>query len=73
MRKQYQEKENKCEKLEGEVVSLRKQLKMEKSTLALDSLLGIQRSPLDKFSLGFQKGESSLDARKNKKENPRNL
>jgi len=70
MRKQYQEKEKEVDKLEVEVVSFIKQQKMEKRIVALDSLLEIQRSPLDKYGLGFQKGESSLHARKNIKEEP---
>lgn len=43
---------------------------MEKSTVALDNLLEIQRSPLDKSDLGFQKGESSLHVGKNTKDEP---
>ena len=67
MRKHYKEKEYECEKLEVEVVSLRKQQKMEKSIVALVSFLEIHKSPLDKSSLGFQKGESNLHSSKNKK------
>jgi len=68
MWKQYQVKVEKVDKLEVEVVSLRKQQKMENSTIALDNFLEIQRSPLDKFGLGFQKGECSLHESKNIKE-----
>lgn len=71
MRKQYKEKGYECEKLEVEVVSLKKQQKMEKSNVDLDSLLEIHRSPLDKFDLGFQRGESSLHAGQNTKEEPK--
>jgi len=49
---------------------LRKQRKMEKIDVALDSLLEIERSPVDKFGLGFQRGESNLHVGKNNKEEP---
>jgi len=71
MRKKYQEKENECEILEAEVVSLRKKQKREKRTIAFDNLLEILRSPLDKFCLGFQKGKSSFHAGKNTKVEPK--
>lgn len=41
---------------------------MEKIIVALDNLLEIQISLLDKSGLRFQKGESSLNASKNTKE-----
>jgi len=44
---------------------------MEKSIVALESLLEIQRSPFDKYGLRFKKGEFSLHAGKNKKEEPK--
>lgn len=44
---------------------------MEKSTIAFNNFIGIQKSPLDKSNLGFQKGESSLHERKNNKEEPK--
>jgi len=68
MRKKYQENLNECKKLEAKVASLRKKQNIEKSIVALDNLLEIQRSPLDKSSLGLQKGESSLHVRKDIKE-----
>jgi len=46
---------------------------MEKSEVALDNLLEIQISPLDKSDLGFQKGEFSFHAGKTPKKNPRNV
>jgi len=46
---------------------------MEKNIVALDSLLEIQRSALDKSGLGFQKGKSTFHARKNNKEEPKNF
>jgi len=52
-------------------VSFRKQQNIEKSTIALDNLLEIQRLPLHKSSFGFQKGESSLHAGKNTKVEPK--
>jgi len=62
MRNKHKEKEDECERLEAEVMSLRKQRKMEKRIMTIDSLLEIQRSPLDKFGLAFQKGEYSSHA-----------
>jgi len=41
---------------------------MEKRIVALDNLFEIQKSPLDKSGLGFEKRESSLHAGKTKKE-----
>lgn len=73
VRKQHQERENECERLEVGVVSLRKKWKMEKSTLVLDILLEIQRSSLDRSDLAFQNGKSSLHANKNNKQEPKKL
>ena len=69
--KQYQVKGEEVEKLEVEFASLRKQWNMEKSTMALDNFLEIQRSPLDKSSLEFQKCKYSLHVGKNTKEEPK--
>lgn len=44
---------------------------MEKRIVALDSLLEIQRLPLDKSGLGFQKCESGLHVGKNTKFEPK--
>ena len=72
MRK-YEEKENECEGLEVEVVSLRKQQEMGKTIVALDNLLEIQRSTMHRYGIGFQQGESHSYASKKKKEEPKNL
>lgn len=71
MRKQYKGKEDQCEKLEAKVMSMRKKINMEKNIVALDNLLEIHGSPLDRSSLGFQKGESSSHAGKNNKVEPK--
>lgn len=74
MRSKKNEKKCHVEGLEAEIVTLRKyleekyqQLKQVKSTISLDSFLENQWSPLDRYVLGFQKGESSLYARNNNK------
>ena len=60
--KQLDKKNNDCERLEEEFVSLRKKVegmdKISKSSQALDDMLSHQRSPFDKSGLGY-KGESS--------------
>jgi hypothetical protein len=60
------EKEENCEKLEAELVSLRKDLeksstqlnislKFEKSAKTLDHIINCQRSPFIKTGLGYEK------------------
>ena len=71
MRVHYKEKEDQCERLEVEVMSLRKKRKMEKTIVALENFLEIHISPLDRSGLGFQKGEFSLHADNNNKEEPK--
>lgn len=46
---------------------------MDKSIVSLDSLLEIQRSTLDKYGIGFKKGESSVHAGKKNKDEPKKL
>jgi capsule polysaccharide export protein KpsE/RkpR len=64
VRSQLKEKEENCEKLEAEIVSLRKELekkidqlnrilKFGKSTKILDNILSFQRSPFIKTGLGY--------------------
>jgi hypothetical protein len=64
VRNQLDEKEESCHELEAEVVNLRK--KVEKSdtqnkflnnSMTLDEILDSQRSPNDKFGLGYNKEE----------------
>jgi len=50
-----------------------KQLKQVKSTIALDSLLENQSSLLNKFCIGFQKGESNSRVGNNKNLDPKRL
>jgi hypothetical protein len=68
VRIQLKEKEENCEKLEAEIVSLRKELekstaqlnrslKFEKSIEILDDIIKFQRSPLIKTSLGYDKSQ----------------
>jgi capsule polysaccharide export protein KpsE/RkpR len=65
VRSQLKEKEENCEKLEAEIVSLRKELekttnqlsrslKFGKSTEILDNILSYQRSPFIKTGLGYE-------------------
>jgi hypothetical protein len=71
---QIKEKENICDKLEAEIVSLRKDLEKSKTQMkfikgyeTLDNILSNQRSPDDKTGLGYKeslkivKGESSTN------------
>jgi hypothetical protein len=69
LKKQVNEKEESCHKLEAEVVDLRK--KVEKSNIhiklinnstILDEILDIQRSPNDKSGLGYNKEAIHLEA-----------
>lgn len=63
---QIDEKEKHLEKLEGEIVGLRKEiektkainLKFVKGSETLDEIINVQRSPLNKTGLGYN-GESS--------------
>jgi hypothetical protein len=70
MRRQLKEKEENCEKLEDEIVSLRKELektivqlnkslKFGKSTEILDNILGFQMSPFIKTSLGYKEKQKT--------------
>jgi hypothetical protein len=71
---QIKEKENICDKVESEIVSLRKDLEKSKTQMKfikgsenLDNILSNQRSPDDKTGLGYKeslkivKGESSTN------------
>ena len=57
MKSQLREKEENCEKLEAEIVSLRHKVdkfnKKLKSSQMLDDILNIQRSPYEKTNLGY--------------------
>jgi hypothetical protein len=77
---QIKEKENICDKLEAEIVALRKdleksrtQMKFIKESETLDNILSNQRSPDDKAGLGYKeslkivKGESSMSISTNVK------
>ena len=63
---QIDEKERHLEKLEGEIVGLRKEiektkainLKFVKGSKTLDEIINVQRSPLNRTSLGYN-GETS--------------
>jgi hypothetical protein len=67
---QLKEKEENCEKLEAEIVSLRKELdklnKNMKISQTLDVILSSQRSPYDKTGLGYM-GETSYKEDANSK------
>ena len=58
------EKEEQCQKLEMEVVGLRKTsensnacVKFRNSSIILDEILDYQRSPFDKFGIGYNSGK----------------
>ena len=57
MKKQLVMKDEDCEKLKGEIVSLRKEVDLLnnnfKSSQTLDDIISHQRSPLDKSGLGY--------------------
>ena len=57
MKKQLVMKDEDCEKLKGEIVTLKKEVvslnKNLKSSQILDDILNHQRSPLDKSGLGY--------------------
>jgi hypothetical protein len=70
VRSQLKEKEENCEKLEAEIVSLRKELektidqlnrslKFGKSTEILDNILSFQRSPFIKTGLGYDEKQKT--------------
>jgi hypothetical protein len=70
VRSQLKEKEENCEKLEAEIVSLRKELekttdqlsrslKFGKSTEILDNILSYQRSPFIKTGLGYDEKQKT--------------
>ena len=46
---------------------------MDKSIVSLDSLLVIRRSTLDKYGIGFKKGDSSVHAGKKNWDEPKKL
>ena len=72
MKKQLVMKDEDCEKLKGEIVSLKKEVDLFNKNLkisqTLDGILSHQRSPLDKSGLGYANESSSKDdnASKNK-------
>lgn len=77
---QLKERESRVEELEANIITLRnylgekdKQLKLEKSNIALDNMHKIQRYPLNIFDLGFHKEESKLYARKNNNVESKNV
>ena len=63
------DEEEQCQKLEMEVVGLRKTreksnacVKFGKSSIILDKILDCQRSPFDKYALGYKSGkEKSIE------------
>jgi hypothetical protein len=72
VRSQLKEKEENCEKLEAEIVSLRKELektidqlnrslKFGKSTEILDNILSFQRSPFIKTGLGYDDKQNTTE------------
>jgi hypothetical protein len=72
VRNQLKENEENCEKLEGEIVSLRKELekttnqlsirlKFEKSTKILYNILNYQRSPFIKISISYDEKQKTPD------------
>jgi hypothetical protein len=68
---QINEKEVSCCKLEAEVVDLRKKVeksnKFFNSSLILDEILEIQRSPYDKSGLGYKGEDTDAEASTSKK------
>jgi hypothetical protein len=66
LKNQIKEKEESCCKLEAEFVDLRKKVensnKFLNSSLILDEILEIQRSPYDKSSLGYKKEATHAEA-----------
>jgi protein subunit release factor B len=78
VRSQLKEKEENCEKLEAEIVSLRKELekttdqlnrslKFGKSNEILDNILSYQRSPFIKIGLGYEEKQNTLEGDANTK------
>ena len=64
LKRQLEEKEVTVQKLELEVVGLRKKdkknealVKLQDSSIVLDKILDCQRSPLNKTGLGYKKGK----------------
>ena len=65
---QLEEKEEAIQKLEMEVVGLRKKgkknealVKLQDSSIVLDKILDFQRSPLDKTGLGYKKNKEKYE------------
>ena len=63
------DKEEQCQKLEMEVVGLRKTsenynacVKFKKKSIILEEILNCQRSPFDKFGLGYNSGNENSEA-----------
>ena len=68
MKRQLEEKDETVQKLEMEVVGLRKKgkknealVKLQDSSIVLDKILDCQRSPLDKTGLGYKKNKEKLE------------
>jgi hypothetical protein len=66
LKNQINEKEESCDKLEAEIVDLRKKVeksnKFLNSSKILDEILEIQRSPYDKSSLGYKEEATHVEA-----------
>jgi hypothetical protein len=72
VRNQLNKKEESCHKLEAEVVNLRKkveksntQIKFLNNSVTLDEILDSQRSPNDKYGIGYNKEEISTPKKPN--------
>jgi len=68
LKRQLEEKGETVQKLEMEVVGLRKKgkknetlVKLQDSSIVLDKILDCQRSPLDKTGLGYKKNKEKLE------------
>ena len=60
------EKEEQCQKIEMEIVGLRKtsensnaRVKFRNNSIILDKILNCQKSPFDKFGLGYNSGKEN--------------
>jgi hypothetical protein len=71
LKNQINEKEESCDKLEAEIVNLRKKVEKSKkflnSSKNLDEILESQRSPYDKSSLGYKEEAMHVDESTSKK------
>jgi hypothetical protein len=71
LKNQINEKEESCCKLESEIVDLRKKVensnKFLNSSLILDEILEIQRSPYDKSGLGYKGEDTHVEENTSKK------